>query len=97
MKKLDKVRALIAEIGARTLIGKDWLRGLGIKLKTEGSKCEINYVNEPPNKLVTEFKEMFSRQGCVEGHEINAEFKGNCVPKQQKGSRIPLQLGNSAE
>ena len=97
MRKLDKVRALIAENGARTLIGRDWLRGSGIKLKTEGGKSEINYVNETPNKLFTEFKELFTRQGCVEGHEINAEFKENCIPKQQKGRRIPLQLQNSVE
>ena len=97
MRKLDKVRALIAENGARTLIGRDWLRWLGIKLKTEGGKSEINYVNETPNKLFTDFKELFTRQGCVQGHEINAEFKENCIPKQQKGRRIPLQLQNSVE
>ena len=39
-KKLDKVRALIAENGTRT----DWLKGLGVKLKSEGGKCEINCV-----------------------------------------------------
>ena len=38
-KKLDKVRGLVAENGTRTEIGRDWLRGLGIKLKTEGGKC----------------------------------------------------------
>ena len=96
-KKLDKVRALIAENGARTVIGRDWLRGLGVKLKTEGGKCEINCVDEPPNKLFTEFGELFNRHGRVEGHEINAQFKENFVPKQQKGRRIPLQLQNSVE
>ena len=70
---------------------------MGIKFKTEGGKSEINNVNETPNKLFTEFKELFTRQCCVEGHEINAEFKGNCIPKQQKGRRIPLQLQNSVE
>ena len=96
-RKLDKVRALIAENGTRTVIGRDWLRGLGIKLKTEGGKCEINLVNKPPNKLFTEFKELFSRHRRIEGHEINAQFKENGVPKQQKGRRIPLQLQNSVE
>ena len=43
--ELDKVRALKAENGSRTVIGRDWLRGLGIKLTTEGGKCEINLVN----------------------------------------------------
>ena len=38
MRKLDKVRALTAENGARTLIGRDWLKGLEFKLKTEGGK-----------------------------------------------------------
>ena len=96
-RKLDKVRALIAENGTRTVIGRDWLRGLGIKLKTEGGKCEMNLVNKPPNKLFTEFKELFSLHGRIERHEINAQFKENCVPKQQKGRRIPLQLQNSVE
>ena len=94
-KKLDKVRALVAENGARTVIGRDWLRGLGVKLKTEGGKCEINCVTKSTNKLFTEFKELFSRHGRIEGHEINAQFKENCVPKQQKGRRIPRQLQNS--
>ena len=79
------------------MIGRDWLRGLGVKLKTEGGKCEINCVGEPPNKLFTEFGELFNRHGRVEGHEINAQFKENFVPKQQKGRRIPLQIQNSVE
>ena len=58
-RKLDKVCVLIAENGSRKVIGKDWLRGLGIKLKTEGGKCEINLVNRPPNNLLTEFRPFF--------------------------------------
>ena len=96
-RKLDKVRALIAENGSRTVIRKDWLKGLGIKLKTKIGKCENNLVNKLPNNLFTEFKELFSRHGRLKGHEINAEFKANCTPKQQKGRRIPLQLQNSVE
>ena len=96
-KKLDKVRVLVAENGTRTVIGRDWLRGLGIKLKTEGGKCEINCISEPTNKLFKEFEELFSQKGRLESHEINAQFEENCVPKQQKGRRIPLQLQNSVE
>ena len=96
-RNLDKVRALIAENWSRTVIGRDWLRGLGIKLKMEGGKCEITFVNRPPNNLFTEFKELFSRHERLEGHEINAQYKENCVPKQQKGRRIPLQLQSSVE
>ena len=47
--------------------------------------------------MFIEFKELFSRHGRIEWHEINAQFKDNCVPKQQKGRRIPLQLQNSVE
>ena len=79
------------------MIGRDWLSGLGIKLKTEGGKCEVNYISEPTNKLFKDFEELFSRKGRLEGHEINAQFKENCVPKQQKGRRIPLQLQNLVE
>ena len=96
-KKLDKVRALVAENGARTVIGRDWLRGLGVKLKAEGGECEINCVTKSKNKLFIEFKELFSRRGRIEGHEINAQFTENCVPKQQKGRRIPLQLQDSVK
>ena len=95
-KKLDKVGALIAENGARTVIGQDWLRGLGVKLKTEGGKCEFNCVTKSTNKLFIEFKELFSRHGSIEGHEINAQIKENCVPKQQKGRRI-FKVQNSVE
>ena len=31
-RKLDKVRALVAENGSRTVIERDWLRGLGIRI-----------------------------------------------------------------
>ena len=96
-KKLDKVRALVAENGARTVIGRDWLKGLGVTLKTEGGECEINCVTKSKNKLFKKFEELFSRRGRIEGHGINAEFEENCLPKQQKGRRILLQLQNSVE
>ena len=96
-KKLDKERASIAESETRTVIGRDWLRGVGIKLKTEDGKCEINFINETLNKLFKEFKNLFSRQGRLECHELKAQFKGNCVPKQQKARRIPLQLQHSVK
>ena len=85
--KLDKVRALKAENGSRTVIGRDWLRGLWINLKTEGGKCEINLVNNRPNKLFVEFKELFPGHGRLVGHKINAQCNQKCVPKQQKGRR----------
>ena len=91
------MRALVAENRTRTVIGRNWLRGLGIKLKTESGWCEINCKSEPLNKLFEEFEKLFSRKGRLEGHGINAQFKENCVPKQQKGRRIPLKLQNSAE
>ena len=84
-RKLDKAPALVAENGSRTVIGRERLRGLGIKLKTEGGKCENNLVNKPPNKLSSEFKELFSRHGRLEGQEKKAQLKQNCAPKQQKG------------
>ena len=62
-RKLKKVRVLVAQKSSQTLIGRNWLRGLGINLKTEGYKCENNLSNEPPNKLFTEFREPFSRHG----------------------------------
>ena len=74
------MRALVAEKGTRTVIGRDWLRGLGIKLETEGGKCEINSISEPLNKLFKEFEELFSRKGRLEGHEINAKFRENYAP-----------------
>ena len=61
-KKLDKVRELVAENGTRTVIGRDWLRGLGIKLKTQGGECEINCISEPTNKLFKEFEEILLRK-----------------------------------
>ena len=47
--------------------------------------------------MFKEFEGVFSQKGRLEGHEINAQFKENCVPKQQNGRRIPLQLQNSVE
>ena len=47
MRKLGKIKFLIAENGARTVLGSDWLNDLGIKLKTERGECEIDCVSEP--------------------------------------------------
>ena len=45
--------------------------------------------------MFTEFKELFSRHGRLVGHEINAQCKEKCVPKQQNERHISLQLQNS--
>ena len=97
MRKLDEVTALVAETSAQTELGRDWLSGLGMKVKTEGGKKEIICVNEPPNKLFTECKDVFSRDGFVEVHEIITRIEKNCMPKQQKGPVIPLQLQNAVK
>ena len=47
--------------------------------------------------MFTEFKEPFSRHGRLEGHEINAQLKENCAPRQQKVRRRPLPLQNAVE
>ena len=89
-RKLDTLRALVGQNGSRTVVGRDWLRALGIKLKTDGGKCEINLVNKPSNKMFTELYELFPRHGRLEGHEINAQFNDNCVPRHQKGARYTI-------
>ena len=63
VRNLDKVRALIAENESRTMIGSDWLGGLGIKLNTNVGKCGTNCINEQPNKLFKEFTVLFLCQG----------------------------------
>ena len=42
--------------------------------------------------MFAEFRESFSRPGRLEGHEMNAQFKKHCVPKQQKVRGIPAAL-----
>ena len=95
-KTLQKTRLLIAADGTRSIVGRDWVRALGLKLKTSKSKQKIfNVEMEPKHKLYKEFEKLFTREGKVKGYEINAEFKENFKPVQQKGRRIPLQLQES--
>ena len=95
-KTTGQGQGLVAENGARRVIGRDWLMDSGVKLKTECGNCEANCVNEPPNKKFTKFQEVFSRHGRIDGLEIYAQCKENCVPKQQKRRSIPLQHQNAA-
>ena len=78
MRKLCKVRFLLAPNGSQTVIGRDWLRDLGIELKTEGGKCELKFVNESSIKLFTGFKELI-----FQGPEIKVTFEEKYMPEQQ--------------
>ena len=100
-KKMQKARLLVAQDGTKSIVGRDWIRALGLKIKPEGetdSKSVVNIVNKgQDDKLYKEFFELFNREGRVKDYRITAEFNNNFKPIQQKGRRIPLQLQDTVK
>ena len=101
-KKINKVRVLVARKGAKSIVGRDWLKLLGYKIeqKKQGqSKKSINFISnetEKASKLIenmkTEFSNLFERQGRIKNHQIHAKLHPEAVITQQKGRRVPIQL-----
>ena len=95
-KTMQKARLLRATEGTRSIVGRDWIHALGLKLKMDQSKKLIANIEGRSNyKLYQEYKKLFTREGKVKGYKINAEFNKDCKPTQQKGRRIPLQIQES--
>ena len=53
--------------------------------------------NNEQIKVKEQYKELFTRQGRLIGHEVKIEFKQNAKVCQQKGSIIPIQLQEAVQ
>ena len=103
--RVSKARVLVARIGTRPIVGRDWLTALRYKIvhSTEEGENSINCVTKEKEKpevelsaevkqVKAEFPDLFQRRGCVSNYSIKIEMKEGARVTQQKGRRIPVQL-----
>ena len=100
---IKKARILIARSGSKSIIGREWLTTLRYKLEPQKGELEINSIERiselsvESRQLVTEFPELFKRQGKVNNYKIKINLKSEATVSQQKGRRIPIQLQKAVD
>ena len=73
---IKKARILIARSGSKSIIGREWLTTLRYKLQPQKGELEVNSIEKKSElsvetkQLVTEFPELFKRQGKVSYYKI---------------------------
>ena len=100
---IKNARILIARSGSKSIIGREWLTTLRYKLQPQKGELEVNSIEKKSElsvetkKLVTEFPELFKRQGKVNNYKIKINLKSEAEVSQQKGKRIPIQLQKAVD
>ena len=100
---IKKARILISRSGSKSIIGRDWLTTLRYKLQPQKGELEVNSIEKKSElsaetkQLVTEFPELFKRQGKVNNYKIKLNLKSEAEVSQQKGRRIPIQLQKAVD
>ena len=100
---IKKARILIARSGSKWIIGREWLTTLRYKLQPQNGELEVNSIEKKSElgaqtrQLVTEFPELFKRQGEVNNYKIKINLKSEAEVSQQKGRRIPIQLQKAVD
>ena len=108
--RMSKARVLVANKGAKSIVGRDWLTALKYKIEQPMTRGE-NIVNSiscesanpeiklspEANQLVEEFPNLFKRRGRVNNYKIKIDMKDGTRVTQQKGRRIPLQLQDQVD
>lgn len=85
--------------GCSALIGRTWIRNLGINLKElDDLNCNvlttssINCPNEM-GQLMSEFKNVFDQRiGCVPNYKVSLQLRENATPVYTKERQIPYAL-----
>ena len=89
--------------GSKSIIGREWLTTLRYKLQPQKGELEVNSIEKKSElsvetkQLVTEFPELFKRQGKVNNYKIKINLKSEAEVSQQKGRRIPIQLQKAVD
>ena len=102
-RKLKNARIVITRDGKRSLIERDLLTQLNIRVGEANGNSEytniINNISETRDfeTRKQKFPKLFSRQGKMEGFKVKVEFKKDVKITQQKGRRIPLHLQHAVE
>ena len=90
-KQVARCRLFVVENG-RSLLGRDALRRLGVKIDCVGNKCVVNKVETQENCGV--FSE---KLGKVVGFEHVVKEKKNVRPIQQKVRRLPMAVRENVQ
>ena len=91
-----KARILIARSGTKSIIGREWLTTLRYKLELQTGELDINSIEKiselivETRQLVTEFPELFKRQGKVNSKQLQNKkyFEVRSESKSAKGETI---------
>ncbi len=93
--------------GANPLMGRDWIRDLGVtvqipredNVKSNVNQCTVqNVESKVVNDLYEKFPEVFTDSlGCYKGEPARLELKPNVVPKFLKPRPIPFALKSKVE
>ena len=96
---IKRARILVTSKGSRSIIGREWLSKLCYKFEPVIEvKSEVNAIEkdeelcEETKKFVSEFKNLFTRNGKVKNHQVRINLQENAKIVQQKGRRFPIQL-----
>jgi len=95
----------IIKAGSHPLVGRDWLRSLGVEISfknhdtlLEISKTNVNNCVDLANKLFKEFPNVFSDElGCFKDEPVKLALKENTVPRYFKPRPIPFSLKTKVE
>lgn len=86
------------------LIGRTWIRRLGIKLdeldKTSSSSMQIHSISESDEvrELMSEFSNVFEQKiGCIPNYKVSLKLRENATPVYNKERQIPYALTDSVD
>ena len=100
---IKKARILIARSGSKSIIGREWITTLRYKLEPQRGELEKNSIEKiselsvETRQLITDFPELFKRQGKINHYKIKINLKSEAKISQQKGRRIPIQLQKAVD
>ena len=105
--KSKQLELLITTKQTHPLLGLNWMKELGLTLKTETTHQSINNINRPDrsnNRIDADiethkgiFHELFTENHTVKNVEVDIQLKEGSKLIQQKGRPIPIHLQPAVE
>ena len=105
--KSKQLELLITTKQTHPLLGLNWMKELGLTLKTETAHQSINNISRPDQKnnktdtdiatLKGKFHKLFTENHTVKNVEVDIQLKEGSKLIQQKGRPIPIHLQPAVE
>ena len=100
--KVKQLELLITIKQTHPLLGLNWMKKLGITLKTEAPYQTVNHINKPDQinnrpdaditTLKTKFDKLFTKNHTINNVEVDIQLKEELKQIPQKGRPIPYHL-----